>query len=96
VPGNFINLLPPEITRPKCLQQGDRLRFRYRHRLCRNSLGLTSSSRQFWSNLKQFLTERPIQGARAQRCPLTQISFGTGVGDNLKDFSAPAQPTKDR
>jgi TonB family protein len=46
----------------------------------------------FWSNLKQFLTERPVKVRERKDAPFTQTSFGTGVGDNLKDFfsSGPA------
>src|SRR5437660_12495086 len=46
----------------------------------------------FWSNLKQFLTERPVRVRERKDAPFTQTSFGTGVGDNLRDFfsSSPA------
>src|SRR5437016_14149191 len=40
----------------------------------------------FWSNLRQFLTERPVRVRERKDAPFTQTSFGTGVGDNLKDF----------
>ena len=54
----------------------------------------------FWSNLKQFLTERPIKVRERKDAPFTQISFGTGVGDNLKDFfssgPAPKGPVNSR
>ena len=54
----------------------------------------------FWSNLKQFLTERPIKVRERKDAPFTQTSFGTGVGDNLKDFfssgPAPKGPVNSR
>jgi periplasmic protein TonB len=40
----------------------------------------------FWSNLKQFLTERPVKVNSKLRSPLMPADFGTGFGDNLKDF----------
>ncbi len=47
----------------------------------------------FWSNLVQFLTERPVKVRERKDAPFTQTSFGTGVGDNLKDFfSSSAAP----
>jgi len=99
VPGNFINLLPPEITRPKVSAAGPR-----------PAVPVPSSAvpkftkpeilipDNFWSNLKQFLTERPIKVRERKDAPFTQTSFGTGVGDNLKDFfssgPAPKGPVK--
>jgi TonB family protein len=46
----------------------------------------------FWSNLKQFLTERPIKVRERKDAPFTKTSFGAGLGGNLKEFlsSAPA------
>jgi TonB family protein len=46
----------------------------------------------FWSNLQQFLTERPIKVRERKDAPFTRTSFGAGLGDNLRDFfsSAPA------
>jgi protein TonB len=93
VPGNFINLLPPEITKPKVSAAGPR-----------PAVAVPSSAvpkftkpeilipDNFWSNLKQFLVERPIKVRERKDAPFTQTSFGTGLGDNLKDFfsSGPA------
>ncbi len=101
MPGNFINLLPPEITRPKVSAAGPR-----------PAVPVPSSAvpkftkpeilipDNFWSNLKQFLTERPIKVRERKDAPFTQTSFGTGVGDNLKDFfssgPAPKGPVNSR
>jgi TonB family protein len=93
VPGKFINLLPPEITKPKVSAAGPR-----------PSVPVPSSAvpkftkpdilipDNFWSNLRQFLVERPIKVRERRDAPFTQTSFGTGLGDNLKDFfsSGPA------
>lgn len=40
----------------------------------------------FWSNLKQFLFERPIKIRSNFRSPLMPAEFGSGLGDNLRDF----------
>jgi len=40
----------------------------------------------FWSNLKQFLTERPIKVVERAGAPFTRNTFGGGVGENLKEF----------
>ena len=40
----------------------------------------------FWSNLKQFLTERPVKIVERVDAPFTRNSFGAGLGDNLKEF----------
>ena len=46
----------------------------------------------FWSNLKQFLTERPIKVVDRPGAPFVKAAFGGGIADNLKDFlkSGPA------
>jgi periplasmic protein TonB len=40
----------------------------------------------FWSNLKQFLTERPIKVRERKDAPFTQTSFGDGLAGNLSEF----------
>src|SRR5208337_175617 len=40
----------------------------------------------FWSNLKQFLTERPVNVADRPGAPFVKAVFGAGVFDNFKDF----------
>lgn len=46
----------------------------------------------FWSNLRQFLTERPVKVRERKDAPFTQTTFGSGVGGNLAEFfrSGPA------
>jgi periplasmic protein TonB len=87
VPGKFISLLPPEITKAKVSSAGPE-----------PAVPVPSSAvpkfvkpdiliaDNFWSNLRQFLVERPIKVRERKDAPFTQTSFGTGVGDNLKDF----------
>src|SRR6267143_3781148 len=93
VPDKFINLLPPEITKAKVSGAGSQ-----------PAVPVPSSAvpkfvkpeilipDNFWSNLKQFLVERPIKVRERSDAPFTKTSFGTGLGDNLKDFfsSGPA------
>jgi TonB family protein len=41
---------------------------------------------RFWSNLVQFLTERPIKISRNFRSPLMPASYGGGFFENLSEF----------
>jgi periplasmic protein TonB len=93
VPGKFINLLPPEVTKAKVSAAGSQ-----------PSVPVPASAvpkfakpdilipDNFWSNLRQFLIERPVKVRERKDAPFTQTTFGTGVGNNLKDFfsSSPA------
>src|SRR6202142_3896618 len=40
----------------------------------------------FWSNLKQFLTEKPIKISGTTHSPLMPEEYGGGFNDNLKEF----------
>jgi protein TonB len=87
VPGKFINLLPPEITKGKVSSAGSQ-----------PAVSVPASAvpkfvkpdilipDNFWSNLRQFLIERPIKVRERSDAPFTKTSFGMGMGDNLKDF----------
>jgi periplasmic protein TonB len=54
----------------------------------------------FWSNLKQFLTEKPVKVSGKSRSPLMPTTYGSGFRDNLKDFfssqPAPKGPVNSR
>jgi len=91
VPG-FINLLPDEISKPKRTGPEE-------------IVPVPSSALpdfgtpeilipdNFWSNLKQFLFERPVKVIERPGAPFTKNSFGSSMTDNLKFFfSAPAAP----
>jgi len=93
VPGKFISLLPSEITKPKVSSAARG-----------PAVPVPSSSvpkftkpdllipDNFWSNLKQFLTERPVKVRERKDTLFTQTTFGSGVTGNLAEFfrSGPA------
>ncbi len=87
MPGNFIKLLPPEITKPKVSSAGRApavpVPYSAVPKFAKPDILIPDN---FWSNLKQFLTERPVRVRERKDAPFTQTTFGTGVGDNLKDF----------
>jgi protein TonB len=87
VPGKLIDLLPPDLTKPRVSAASSQ-----------PAVAVPSSAvpkfgtpdilipDNFWSNLKQFFVERPIKVRERADAPFTKTSFGTGVGDNLTDF----------
>ena len=93
MPGNFINLLPPEITKANVSKTGPEpavpVPASAVPRFGRPDILIPDN---FWSNLVQFLTERPVKVRERKDAPFTRTTFGTGIGDNLKDFfsSGPA------
>ena len=101
MPGNFINLLPPGITKPKVSSAGREPAVQVPYsavpKFAAPDILIPDN---FWSNLKQFLTERPVKVRERKDAPFTQTSFGTGVGDNLRDFfssrPAPKGPVNSR
>jgi protein TonB len=93
VPDKFINLLPPEITKAKVSGAGAQPAVQVPYSAVpKFDPPAILIPDNFWSNLKQFLTERPVKVRERADAPFTKTSFGTGIGDNLKDFfsSSPA------
>lgn len=93
VPGTFISLLPPEITK------GNVSRAASQPAIPMPTAAVPKFGRpdilipdNFWSNLVQFLTERPVKVRERKDVPFTQISFGAGIASNFSDFfsSSPA------
>jgi periplasmic protein TonB len=91
VPG-FINLIPDELKRPANPRPTE---------ITPTPAGAMPNFGRpahlmpddFWSNLKQFLFERPVKIVERRGMPFTQTSFGSGVSENLKFFfSSPAIP----
>src|SRR5438046_3942184 len=97
VPGKFINLLPPQITKPKVSAVGRA-----------PAVPVPSSAvpkftkpdllipDNFWSNLKQFLTERPVKVRERKDAPFTQTNFGSGLAGNLAEFLRPGPASRGR
>src|SRR5260370_4433023 len=93
VPGKFISLLPPEITNPRVAAGGPKPAVAVQSsavpKFAKPDILIPDN---FWSNLKQFLPERPVKVREGKDAPFTQPSFGTGLSDNLAEFfrSSPA------
>src|SRR2546421_7441911 len=97
VPGKFINLMPPQITKPKVSAVGRA-----------PAVPVPSSAvpkftkpdllipDNFWSNLKQFLTERPVKVRERKDAPFTQTNFGSGLAGNPAEFFRPGPASRGR
>src|SRR5712692_1873482 len=87
VPDPFISLMPPKAARPKVpgvksqeiipVPASAVPRFGAPAHLVPDN---------FWDNLKQFLTERPIKLVERPGARFTRNSFGGGICENLKEF----------
>jgi periplasmic protein TonB len=87
VPSNFTNLLPPDMNRPGASASN-----------AQSAVPVPASAVPgfttpkyvvtdgFWSNLKQFLTEKPVKIRGDAHSPLMPDEYGGGFGENLKDF----------
>jgi periplasmic protein TonB len=88
VPGP-INLLPDEISRPKRTVPEEVVPMP-NSALPDFGAPAHMMPNDFWSNLKQFLTERPVKIVERSDVPFTKNSFGSGIKENFKFFlSAP-------
>jgi periplasmic protein TonB len=82
LPDSIISLLPPDPNRPHDTEAVP---------VPASAVpGFTTPERVvtdgFWSNLKQFLTEKPIKVSGDASSPLMPERYGGGVGENLKEF----------
>src|SRR6266478_5477078 len=101
VPGKYNNLVPPEKTKGRVSTRGGEpavyVPYSAVPKFEPPDILIPDD---FWSNLKQFLVERPIKVRERADAPFTKTSFGAGVGDNLKDFfssgPAPKGPVNSR
>ncbi|MGA2098324.1 MAG: energy transducer TonB [Candidatus Acidiferrum sp.] len=86
VPDLIVNLVPPEITKPGV--SGAKSEPVPVPDAAVPDFGAPALliPDNFWSNLKQFLTERPVKVQNRPGAPFVKPSFGTGVMDNFKDF----------
>src|SRR5437764_10602240 len=86
VPGKINNLVPPSAMKPKVspagAQSSSQAKAPYVPRFGRPAILVPDD---FWSNLKQFLTERPIKVRERKDAPFTQTSFGAGFFGNLAE-----------
>src|SRR5204863_3175277 len=96
VPGKFINLLPPQITKPKVSAVGRAPAVPVPSsavpKFTKPDLFIPDN---FWSNLKQFLTERPVKVRERKDAPFIRTSFGAGLFGNLAEYFRP-DPLKNR
>src|SRR5208282_4475705 len=87
VPGLIVNLVPPELTKPRVsgsdAQQAVPVPAAAVPKFGAPALLIPDN---FWSNLKQFLTERPVQVTDRPGAPFVKAVFGAGVLSNLKDY----------
>lgn len=85
----FINLLPKELSNPK--RKGPAEIVPVPNEALPNfGTPAVLVPDNFWSNLKQFLTERPVKITERSDVPFHKNTFGSGMMENLKFyFSAP-------
>ena len=89
MPG-FINLLPKELSRPKRRGPEDVIPVP-NSALPEFGTPAHLMPDNFWSNLKQFLTERPVKITERADVPFHKNTFGSGLFENVRYyFSAPA------
>lgn len=86
VPGFIVNLVPEEVRRPKSSASSNVAVPVPASAVPKFGAPKILLNDNFWSNLKQFLTERPVKVVDRPGAPFVKASFGTGVFDNLKDF----------
>jgi periplasmic protein TonB len=87
VPDSIINLLPPGMTKP------DPSKAKPLEKVPVPASALPEFvtpkhvvTDGFWSNLKQFFTERPVKVSGDVRSPLMPMTYGGGFTDNLGEF----------
>src|SRR5260370_6942923 len=96
VPGKFISLLPPEITKPRVSAGGPKpavaVPYSAVPKFAKPDILIPDN---FWSNLKQFLTERPVKVRERKDAPFTHTAFAPALSHNLANFftSRPARKT---
>ena len=87
MPSNFTNLLPPDRNRPGASASNAQPAVPVP-----SSAVPTFSTPErvvtdgFWSNLKQFLTEKPVKFRGGAHSTLMPDEYGGGFSENLKDF----------
>src|SRR6266705_4641294 len=91
VPGKITRVVPPSAAKPNVSaanpQPPAQARAPYVPRFGRPAILVPDD---FWSNLKQFLTERPVKVRERKDAPFTRTSFGTGFFGNLVEYLRPS------
>ena len=97
MPGKFINFLPPEITKAKVSSKGPEpavpVPASAVPKFAKPDILIPDN---FWSNLRQFLVERPIKVRERADAPFTKTSFGSGIAGNLAEFLSSRPVSKGR
>ena len=84
----FINLLPDELKKPQ--RKGPEEIIPVSNEAMPDFGERKLIADDFWSNLKQFLFERPVKVIDRPGAPFTKNAYGSGLWDNFKFFfSAP-------
>ena len=86
VPDLIVNLVPPEATKPSVSASGSQAVPVPASAVPKFGAPALLIPDNFWSNLKQFLTERPVNVTDRAGAPFVKPAFGAGVMDNLRDF----------
>src|SRR5260370_34916108 len=94
VPGSIISLLPPNSAKRNL----SATKAQERVAVPANAVPRFGApphlvSDRFWSNLKQFLTDRPVKVVEGPGAPFTRNAFVSGVGENLTKFLS-ARPVR--
>ena len=93
MPNRINNLVPPSAGRPTA--SASQTPRPYVPRFGRPAILVPDD---FWSNLRQFLFERPVKVRERKDAPFTQTSFGSGLAGNLGEFfkPGPSRPVNSR
>jgi TonB family protein len=91
VPGKFDSLLPPEITKGKVSARP--AAYSAVPKFDPPDILIPDN---FWSNLRQFLFERPVKVRERADAPFTKTSFGSGIAGNLAEFLRPRPAARGR
>jgi periplasmic protein TonB len=86
VPGLIVNLVPEDLKRGSSALPGDQAVPVPASAVPKFGAPKILLNDNFWSNLKQFLTERPVKVKNRAGAPFVKEQFGGGAFDNFKDF----------
>jgi periplasmic protein TonB len=100
VPGFITNLVPDSVKRPNPALPAEQPVAVPSAAVPKFGAPKILLNDNFWSNLKQFLTERPVKVKDRAGAPFVKANFGGGTLDNFKEFlssrPAPKGPVNSR